>query len=143
MYFACPYIKPHVLRKASIEFQDGEKEKPLQKTIPFRMVKLALMGMCLGTYIAAEFGFMTFGPSMLQYLPIQISASKAAQILSVLSVTFTVGRLITAVISLKVGIDIILAYHYVIQIFALIILYFGQANITMIYIGMATFGKFL
>ncbi|KAH9403011.1 hypothetical protein TYRP_015777 [Tyrophagus putrescentiae] len=118
MYFAFPY-------KAS---EEGSRDKdsinlrkaPTEK-IPHRNTKLVLMGLCLGTFLAAEMGFQIFAPSMLQYLPIKMTAT-------------------TAFISLKVSIDIILAYHFVIQLLSVGIFYINSNNLTMIYIGMALMG---
>ena len=111
------------------------------KIIPYRKTKIGLMGLCLGIYIAAEVGFLTFCTSMFQYLPIALSASEAAHVQSVLSTTFTLGRLITALISLKVAIDVILAYHFLLQVAALTFFYaFCLDSRPLIYAGMAFLG---
>lgn len=138
MYFAFPY------KVSQGGYNDKNKDinlrKPPTEKIPYRTTKLVLMGMCLGTFLAGEMGFQTFCPSMLQYLPIKMTASRAAHALSIMSATFTIGRLATAFISLKVPIDIILAYHFVIQLISVGIFYINSDNETMIYIGMALMG---
>lgn len=138
MYFAFPY---KVSEEGNADqSKDVNLRKPPTEKIPYRNTKLVLMGMCLGTFLAGEMGFQTFSPSMLQYLPIKMNASTAAHALSIMSATFTIGRLMTAFISLKVGIDVILAYHFVIQLISVGIFYINSNNLTMIYIGMALMG---
>ena len=78
---------------------------------------------------------------MYQYLEIKLTADEAARVLAVLSATYTFGRLTTAFISLKLRIDVIIVYHYTIQLCSLAFIYFGRDDLTMIYIGTAALGN--
>ncbi|OTF70693.1 hypothetical protein BLA29_005916 [Euroglyphus maynei] len=103
-----------------------------------RKFKLILVALLLGAYDAAELGYFYYSPTMLQHL--KVEPSEAAHVLSVLSAAYTIGRLVTAFISLKLTPDIIMTYHLVIIIAAQTCLYFGRHNLTIIYITTALLG---
>lgn len=103
-----------------------------------RKFKLILVALLLGTYDAAELGYFYYSPTMLQHLSVE--PSEAAHVLSVLSAAYTIGRLVTAFISLKLTPDIIMTYHFVIIIVAQTCLYFGRHNRTIIYITTVLLG---
>ena len=92
-------------------------------------------------YQALEVTFMLFGPTFFQYIPIHMSATKAAKMTSILSTTYTVGRAVSALISSKVKASVMLSYHMMILGISLVILYFGQRNETILYIAMVTLGE--
>lgn len=79
---------------------------------------------------------------MLQYLEIHLTAIDATKVTSVLSLAYTIGPLVTAVVSLKLTPDHIISYHFVFLISGWSIIYFFRTNVTMIYIGSAILGKF-
>ena len=91
--------------------------------------------------MAAEMGYIIFSSAMWQHLEIQLHADEAAYILSILTATYTAGRLASALISLKVPPDFIISYHYAIILGALALLFFGRFNIKCIYAGNALLGK--
>lgn len=108
--------------------------------IPHRLIKLTLVAFAVGTYISGEGNFLFYSSTMYQYLDIHLSASQAAHLQSVLSATFTLGRLIAAFISLKFPIDTILSVHYLIQIASMIGLFFGRNSETAIFLCTASLG---
>lgn len=136
MFFASRYEKKTVL-KTEENLVDGENA-----VIPWRKAKLAIMAFCVATYVASEFGYVAFSTAMYQYLDIHLSAPLSARVQSIMSTSFTLGRLITAFISLKVKPDIILCYHYVLLIGSIVFIYFGRDNLTMIYAGNVILGEF-
>ena len=109
-------------------------------SIPNRTAKLILTGLCLAIYAAAEFGHFSFSTSMFQYLEIGLSASQSAMVTSILSATFTLGRLLTAFISIRLQPDLIISYHYAIIIISLGVLYIGRHNLVVIYLSTAGLG---
>jgi len=136
MYCTFRYERPtHCkLEKDSCERQE-------QFNIAHRKVKLTLVAFSVATYVGAEFGFVSFSSTMFQYMaPLHLSAKEAAHVQSIFSTFFTLGRLVTAFISLKLRPDLILLYHYFIQTFSVGLLFFGRDNITLIYIGNAISG---
>lgn len=140
--FASDIIKSDVVDTRLIE-EYIVKKKPLS-SMPFRLVKLALCGLCLSCYATGELGWFGFSSAMYQYLPDldEMDATKAAHVQSVLSATFTSGRLLTAFITLRLVPDVIITYHYVVAFVALGTLYFGRGSLIAIYIGSALLGKF-
>lgn len=108
--------------------------------IPFRATKLALCGLCMAAYFTGESGYFPYSSSMLQYMEIRFSAPEASTVTSILSLTFTIGPLITALVSLKMQIDNIVSYHYGIVLTGIAVIYFGQHNRNLIYVGSAILG---
>ena len=106
-----------------------------------RIVLILLFSLSMTAYQALEVTFMLFGPTFFQYIPIHMSATKAAKMTSILSTTYTVGRAVSALISSKVKASVMLSYHIVILGISLVILYFGQRNETILYIAMVTLGE--
>lgn len=93
--------------------------------IPYRILKIALIGISTGAYGSVENNFWNFYSSALQYLPVKRSATEAALILSVVCIVYTLGRLAAVFISLHVSPDIMLAYHFATTIVSLVMLYFA------------------
>lgn len=108
---------------------------------PYRKWKLLLAALMLATYDAAELGYFFYSPTMWQYVEDKLSATEAAHVSSVLSATYTAGRLLTALVSLKIKSHIILFYHFVIIVIAQVILFVGQHNLNVIYGATALLGK--
>lgn len=118
----------------------GDDQTPSVSMMPFRFVKLAMGGVCLATYATSELCWFGFSSALYQYLPITLDASTAAHMQSILSATFTSGRLLTAFLTLKLKPDTIIAYHYGIGFTALATLYLGQSSVYAIYAGSALLG---
>lgn len=159
MYFVCPFRTsslPSATSSTEKKKKDIEEDNHHQVTtttttssrtldpssIPHRSLKLLLISVAVGTYIAGEGGFISYGSSMYQYLGgVHLSATEAAHVQSVLSATFTAGRLLNTLVSLKLPIDLILSYHYVLQLAALAVLFFGHSHgLPLIYGGTALLG---
>ena len=121
-----------------IQTVTGVSSNHISEYQSLRKFKLILVALLLGTYDAAELGYFYYSPTMLQHLSIE--PSEAAHVLSVLSAAYTIGRLVTAFISLKLTPDIIMTYHFVIIIAAQTCLYFGRHNRTIIYITTVLLG---
>ncbi len=145
MFFAARYRKPETVveekeDKEVVLKNKDEATSDKVKVISFRKTKLALLGICVATYVACEFGYVAFSISMYQYLPIHLSAPLSARVQSIMCTTFTLGRLLTAFISLKLKPDLILAYHYVILLGSIAFLYLTQHNLNAIYAGNVVLG---
>ena len=117
---------------------------PLEQSPRTRKVLIVLFALMLNSYGFENIYFLTVA-TYLQYLPnVVISASKAAEIMITLSITYTVGRLISAFIAAKVRAEVMITYHMVIIAISIVILYIGQSasTITLVYIGNGLIGKF-
>lgn len=155
-FFTCRYKKYDSSKKHDAEDDDDDdesyydakgnpiankgEEKEDFSSIPHRSYKLGLAALAASTYITAELGYLSFCAAMYQYLDIHLSASTSTQVQSVMSVTYTLGRLATAFISFKLKPDRILAYHYVILLASVALLVFGRDSLLLTYIGNATLG---
>lgn len=112
----------------------------LEKKVPWRKTKLILCGICLAAYFSAENGYFYYCTAMLQYLEIHLTAVEATKVTSVLSLAYTIGPLVTAIVSLKLQPDHIISYHFVFLISGWSLIYFFRTDLTMIYIGSAVLG---
>ena len=108
-----------------------------------RNIVVVLVALSLNAANGISFGHIFYSSTYYQYLSVGISASKAAQILSVMSATFTIGRLVSVFVAIKVKTDIMIAYHLIIICAAMIFSYFGQNSITSIWIGNALIGRLI
>ncbi|KAH9405926.1 hypothetical protein TYRP_014223 [Tyrophagus putrescentiae] len=155
-YFVSPYRrKPEESATCAPVVMGGEEEKgkeivstkrvsssssSTRSSTRHRKAKLSLLGICFSTYIAAEFGFITLSPSMYQYMAIQLKAEQSARVTALLLTTYTFGRLATAFISLRLPSDVIIGYHFALQLSSLAFLYTFRHSLPMIYVGTATLG---
>lgn len=110
-------------------------------SIRHRPYKLVLAALAASTYITAELGYLSFCAAMYQYLEeVHLSATTSTQVQSVMSVTYTAGRFLTAFISFKLKPDRILAYHYVVLLGSVAVLVFAGDSLLLIYVGNAALG---
>ncbi|CAG2109152.1 unnamed protein product [Medioppia subpectinata] len=105
-----------------------------------KIILIILVGMSLNSYSAMEQSFLNNSSTYYQYLPIRLSAQEAADVLSVMTSTYTVGRLISAFIASKLSAEVMLVYHSVIICVSMAILQFGQHSKAFIWAGNALIG---
>lgn len=94
---------------------------------------------------SAEIGYMSFSTAMFQYLEIDLSAGQAAYVLSILSTAATVGRLLTAIISIRLKPDLVVSVHFALIIAGLSVVFFGsrgEGSLPVVYGGSAILGEF-
>lgn len=144
MFFVKRYEPPEN-RKQMVEsfaLESADHKKPYSVSmIKYRGLKLTLMAFCLAPYSAFEFAYFYFSPSLWQHLSIHMTPNQAAHVLSVMSTAYTLGRLFTAFISIRVSSDIILAYHYVFIVIGQTMLYVGSDHLSWIYAGTVITGE--
>ena len=114
---------------------------PNVKPIPYRNAKLAMIGVSIAAYAAFEYGWFSFATAMYQYLEIKMDATTATHMQSVVSATYTLGRLTTAFITIKLVPDVIISYHFVTLITGMLVIFFGRNSQTVIYAGSAILGR--
>ena len=118
-------------------------QAPMEQSPRTRKVLIALFALILALYSCFEVVYFALCPTYLQYLPnVVISASKATEIFIVMAISYTLGRLVSAFISIKLKPEVMIGYHLVIIGIALAILYIGQNASTtiLIYIGNGIIG---
>ncbi|CAG2172135.1 unnamed protein product [Oppiella nova] len=117
-----------------------EKSQPLEPSRRTKFILIALVAMSLNSYSGMEQSFLNNSSTYYQYLPIRLSAQEAADVLSVMTTTYTVGRLISAFIASKLSPEVMITYHSVIICISMGILQFGQHSETLIWTGNALIG---
>nr|XP_027205948.1 uncharacterized protein LOC113799506 isoform X2 [Dermatophagoides pteronyssinus] len=119
---------------------DDESDSAPYK-MKYRKIKLILIGLMLAAYMGAEMAYNDYSDTMFQYWqPDRLTATQSATVMACLCTGCTVGCLITAIISLRLKPNIIIAYHLAIIIGALSLLYVGRHNTIIIYISNAMLG---
>lgn len=109
--------------------------------VPYRLLKIVLATLSLASYGALEASFFSFFASCLQYLDgVNISAGEAASILSIGSLTFTIGRGLAIILSFYFSPDTLISVHHAGALSALALLFFGHGNLQLIYVGTALLG---
>ena len=146
LYFGPRYEKPVYQPVKSEdpdpEQTDGKSYHPSHRTsIPHRKAKLYLCGLCLSCYATARIGYFNFSSALFQNLTIRLSATTSAHLLSILSSSYTLGRLTSALISIKVHPDTIVSYHLAILLGAISALFWGRDDLWWITVATAFLGK--
>lgn len=134
-------------KKQETEIDSIETSKSLSDTKPEdasgRKWKLVLILFSFSSYAAAQIVYLSFSPTMWQYVEIQLTATESAHVNSLLRGIYTASRLLTAFVALKVKPDTIIIYHFVIITISQLILFFGRFRVEVIYAGSALAGRFL
>ena len=151
MFFVKRYKIPETESQTPDEKNNGvvitdphARQTPLEPCPRTRKVLIVLFALMLNSYSSLENVYFGTVATYLQYLPnVVISAPKAAEIMIVLFVAYTLGRLVSAFIAARVKAEVMIAYHLVIMAISFVILYIGQSasTSTLVYIGNGILGK--
>ncbi|OTF75103.1 hypothetical protein BLA29_002080 [Euroglyphus maynei] len=132
--------KKSVDETSSIDKDNESNSKQSLPTILHPKVKLIMMALLFAFYTCAEQGYFFYSDTMFQYWKPVMTSSKSATVLATLAATYTIGRLLTAFISMRLKPDLIIVYHYVIIIISLIWLNVTHYSEVSIYLGTAFLG---
>lgn len=91
--------------------------------------------------MSAEYTWLHFSSTLLQYLNVQVDEDTAASALTVYFVTFALGRLINAFVSLRLTTNIIITYHFFIILAGLVTIAVGKSSIGTLYASNVILGK--
>ena len=120
----------------------GNTSQPAVEISPrTRKILITLVALSLSSYAGLETNFFNYSSTYYQYLPIDLSAAKAAEVMSIMTATYALGRGVSAYISSKLSAEVMITYHIVIMFISLAILYFGQNSMALIYTGNALIGR--
>ncbi|XP_054161819.1 sodium-dependent glucose transporter 1-like [Oppia nitens] len=124
------------------EIEDKSKLKLFDREGAPKLLIIIITCIFLAFYSISEVIYLEFGATYFQYIPIRLSASKAAEIFSAMSLSYTIGRGINIFVAFKVKLHIIIAYHFLIIIAAIITLLTVQHSLIQLWIGslMLSFG---
>ena len=151
LLFTVPYRRPAdrvgggVSRSSSSSSTTDDEKRSQKLKVTHRTAKVALCGLCMAFSSSAEIGYMSFSTAMFQYLEIDLSAGQAAYVLSILSTAATVGRLLTAIISIRLKPDLVVSVHFALIIAGLSVVFFGsrgEGSLPVVYGGSAILGEF-
>lgn len=126
----------------SKEVDDKSKVKLFNREGAPKTLIVIISCIFLAFYSISEVIYLEFGATYFQYIPIRLSASKAAEIFSAMSLSYTIGRGINIFVALKVKLHIIIAYHFLIIIAAIVTLLTVDQSLIHLWIGslMLSFG---
>jgi len=105
-----------------------------------RKLFIILLSVLLSTYSTTEATFFQFGPTFYQYIPLKLSASKSAEIMSAMALSYTISRGISTFIAIKIRPQHMIAYHLLILVIAVTILFFGQNSLTFLWFAVLIIG---
>ena len=104
---------------------------------------IGLFALFIAVFVSLEVVHFTYSSTYYQFIALHISAKNAAEILSVMSTAYTVGRCLSGFIALKVIPRTMIIYHLLIIILAMAILYYGQHSVSLIWTGNIVLGKYV
>lgn len=106
-----------------------------------RLQLIIVAGFFLGAYQGMEVGSLQFIPIFGQYSDLKMTESASAYVLSGLTGTFAVGRIIGVILILKVRPGVILCINFVLVVIAnTILLIWANDNLAMFWIGCILLG---
>jgi hypothetical protein len=100
-----------------------------------RILMITLVSIFMAFYCVSENTYLRFGATYYQYIPLRLTASKSAEIVSAMALTYTIGRGISIFIAFRIKPKHMIEYHFLILLISLTILLFGQKSLTLIWIG--------
>lgn len=116
------------------------KAKRSQRQVDFYWPKVFLISICVASFNSCEVNYFYFSPTMFQYLDIRLSAAKSAHLLSTLSTTFAIGRVLSVFVSLHVIPDVMIAFHLTVVAVSQMLLYIYRDNELLIFVFTALLG---
>jgi hypothetical protein len=125
-----------------LEINDSIEVKPL-KLLDLkgqRIFFITLVAMFAIFSNASENIYMQLNTTYYQYIPLKLTFSTAAEIVSAMALSYTIGRGISVLIAFKIKPQYMIAYHFIILVIGLNILYSGQNSVTNIYIASIIIG---
>ncbi|XP_054162183.1 sodium-dependent glucose transporter 1B-like [Oppia nitens] len=126
---------------ASKERDDSESLDKLFDIYPrYRWPALILLASLVGSFNLFEASYYTFASTYFQYSPLDISASKATEVITAFTTPYTVFRGLSVFIAIKVSTKIMLSSHFVICCIGIVCLAFGRTNMTMLWVANVVIG---
>ena len=112
--------------KTNTETQTPEANSKFD--MPYRTIKLVLIGLALATYGNGEQNYFHFCSTMFQFFNLGLSASGASYMVALLYSTFIVGRFISMFLSFKFKPDNLIWAHYCVLSLGLGFLFFAKSS---------------
>ncbi|XP_054162220.1 uncharacterized protein LOC128960174 [Oppia nitens] len=131
MFFLHRYHKQNILEDdTSAQSVDYKSKKLFDKSDPItKYTVVVLAAVSLASINSLELVYFNFGSTFFQKIPVHMSATIAANVISTLSSVYTACQVINLGIALLINRNIMIAYHYVITSVAIIALIFVQYSV--------------
>ncbi len=100
-----------------------------------RLLIIILVSVFLAFYCVSESVYKHYSSTYFQYIPLKLTASKSAEIVSAMALTFTIGRGISVFIAFRIRPQLMIAYHFLILITSLIILFLAKNSLNLLWTG--------
>lgn len=133
MYFIKPYKPPQEKADTTDNNNASPEDVKLfdRPETPRKLIRL-LCALWYSAYVIFETVFLKFAVTYFQYCPLQLSAQKAAELFSICTAVFTGVRGVNVFVALKMKMIHMIYYHYAILVVGVLLLAFGQYNITLL-----------
>ncbi|CAG2108471.1 unnamed protein product [Medioppia subpectinata] len=123
-----------------IDSNDKTSSSAAKKSRNSVIIFVILNGIFLAFYMSTEILYLEFISTYLQYIPLKLSAKKAAEIASASALCYTIGRGISALVAIKVKPQRLIQSHFCIIFIAMSIIIFGQQYIALVWVGCLSAG---
>ena len=128
------FFKKYKINIVEIEKGNNQDKKVTGDTCFGKLVIILCM-LLFSFHCASDDSYVQFTATYLQYIPLQLSASKSAEIVSYMGLVFTLSQGISIFIAIKVKPHFMLAYHFGILLAGIVLMYFGKNSLTLIWVG--------
>jgi MFS family permease len=116
----------------------AKEPKPFEKLYPQKLVLIVLVSVLLSFFSASESAFFAFSATYFQYIPLKLSAGRAAELVSMMALTFTISRGLAVLIAMRLKPHYIIAIFLSILMISLIILFFSTDSLWLLWLGIMT-----
>ena len=120
------------------ESTPSKQPKPFDRMHSKKLILIILVSVLLSFFSASESAFFAFSATYFQYIPLKLSASRAAELVSLMALTFTVSRGLAVLIAIRLKPHYIIAIFLSILLISLIILFFSTNSLTLLWLGIMT-----
>ena len=127
-------FRRYKINTIEIEKGDVSENKMTGDTCIGKLVILMCM-LLFSFHSASDDCYIQFTATYLQYIPLGLSASMSAEIVSYMGLVFTLSQGISIFVAIKLKPQYMLAYHYTILLTGILIMYFGKNSMTLIWVG--------
>ncbi|XP_054162221.1 sodium-dependent glucose transporter 1-like [Oppia nitens] len=117
--------------------------KKLFETLPSQKITMIIMlAALLAFFSAGESIFFAFSATYFQYIPLKLSAGSAAQLVSMIALTFTVSRGVAILLAIRTSPQQIIAIFLSILIVSMFMLFFATNSLPLLWLSvmMMSFG---
>ncbi|XP_054166588.1 uncharacterized protein LOC128964054 [Oppia nitens] len=133
-------VVPKILIDQKTEDKYNESDVIVKKSSTDRIILIIILCLTFISYSGLENIYFSYSSTYFQYACNDIDAKTASHMLSVMSATFTGARLVTALIATRLRSQTIIAYSLCLVCISMLILYFGQHSVPLIWTTNALFG---